>query len=43
MLAGELSAQSFVEVDEFAISSADVELFLVVSTDSNKEFLLGYQ
>lgn len=43
MLARELSAQSFVEVDEFAISSADVELFLLISTDSNKEFLPGYQ
>ena len=39
MLARELGAQSPMELDEFTVSSADVELFLAFTSDSQNEFL----
>jgi hypothetical protein len=39
MFAGELGAQSSVQLDKFAISSADVDLVLTAATYSKDEFL----
>lgn len=39
MFAGEFGAQSSVQLDEFAISSADVDLVLTAATYSKNEFL----
>lgn len=39
MFAGELGAQSSVQLDKFAISSADVDLVLTAATYSKDKFL----
>lgn len=39
MFAWELSAQSSVQLDKFAVSSADVDLILASATYSKDEFL----